>query len=155
MTYYYAIFEDDWPNSMELTNHGHFQSWDDASDTFDKLLENADLGSKWKLLKLSNEDRTYHKVIYDITKNEALRASLVRQRRRGIPDADDPRYPILRFIAYAVTFLMTAAVFLSGVAVISWFLPHGARLPLFFVAVPCLIWFLWSFYRWRAKSRRY
>jgi hypothetical protein len=76
---YYAIFEDDWPNSMKLTNHGHFQSWDEAADTFDKLFGNANLGSKWKLVKLDDEDRMYHKVIYDLTKSEALVAAMADQ----------------------------------------------------------------------------
>jgi len=80
---YYAIFEDDWPNSMKLTNHGHFQTWDEAADTFDKLFGNAKLGSQWKLLKLDDEDRMYHEVIYDLTKSEALARAAMAGPSRG------------------------------------------------------------------------
>jgi hypothetical protein len=71
--YYYEIFEDDWPNSMGLTNHGSYQSWDEAAATWDKLIANADLGSQWRLVKLSHIDRNYGEAIYEITVEPGMR----------------------------------------------------------------------------------
>jgi hypothetical protein len=80
----------------------------------------------------------------------SCRLAVNAHRPSEIPREDDPRSRAPSIFAHALTFLTMAAVFYSFAAVVSWFFGI-ARPPLFFIATPILIWFFWSFCRWRRK----